>query len=374
MRQFNNQQRWTDFLDAFIKITQKVKELNADAYVMAGDIFHKYRPHPGIVRRFLKEISSVDCPVFLIRGNHDSPQILFEKYGGDTLHLIRDVSDIVYLNKKNLTYEIGDLCFFGMGYVGFNTQQEIRRTLQKVKTLADTKIGVFHQLLDFPGVPETNVEVSRSYLRNLGFDIVLMGHYHVAYSEKSLFNSGSPEYWAFDQAEQIDVNLDDGTEKVKPAKRKGFYIIETSTGKGEFIEVKPARPMFLIKYKTEEFNEKAHLHVIRDHLEQYNIRGAMVKSIIYGKHKFGRMNLTKSIALEKPLIHNTAVMLTPSNILQGVENSIQAQTEYLIERGIDKINAKKIAEWLENNKVKLASIQGLEILQELRNVLEDKRN
>ena len=47
--------------------------------------------------------------------------------------------------------------------------------------------------------------------------------------------------------------------------------------------------------------------------------------------------------------------------------------KYLIERGIDKINAKKIAEWLENNKVNLASIQGLEILQELRNILEDKR-
>lgn len=373
IRQFNNQQRWTDFLDTFIKITHKVKERNADAYVLAGDIFHKYRPHPGIVRRFLKEISSVDCPVLLIRGNHDSPQILFEKYGGDILHLIRDVSDIVYLNKKRPTYEVGDLCFFGMGYIGFNTQQEIRRTLQKVKTSANTKIGVFHQLLDYPGVPETNAEISRSYLRNLGFDFVLMGHYHIAYSEKTLFNSGSPEYWAFDQGKQIEVNLDDGTERVKPAERKGLYILETNTGKHEFLEVQPARPMFLLKYKTEEFNEKTHLHQIRDHLEQYNIPGAMVKSIIYGKHKFGRRNLTKNIALENPLIHNTTVMLTPSNTLQTVEDSVKAQTEYLIERGIDKEHARTIAEWLENNKGKLASIQGFEILEELRSLFEDKK-
>jgi uncharacterized membrane protein YbhN (UPF0104 family) len=97
IRQFNNKQRWQDYLDAYNKLTKKVKQLQVDAFVIAGDIFNKSRPHPGIVRKFLKETSKVDCPVMLIRGNHDSPQILFEKYGGDILHLINDVSKIVYL-------------------------------------------------------------------------------------------------------------------------------------------------------------------------------------------------------------------------------------------------------------------------------------
>ena len=78
-RQFNSQQRWQDYLDAFTKVTKKVEELDIDVYVMAGDIFDKNRPHPGIIRRFLKETSSLKCPIMLIRGNHDSPQILFEK-------------------------------------------------------------------------------------------------------------------------------------------------------------------------------------------------------------------------------------------------------------------------------------------------------
>lgn len=370
MRQFNSQQRWIDFLDAFVKVTRKVEELQADAYVMAGDIFHKYRPHPGIIRRFLKEISNLDCPTILIRGNHDSPQVLFERYGGDTLHLIRDVSDIIYLNRRNPTYEMGDICFVGLGYVGFNARQEIDKHIQGVKTKAKTRVGVFHQLLDYPSVPENRAEISRGFLKSLGLDYVLMGHYHVAYSEEGLFNPGSPEYWAFDQAEQVRVNLDTGEETVKPAKKRGFYLIETENGKGEFVEVEPARPMFCVTYETISFNESAHTPKIKEHLEKYNIEGALVKSIIRGRHKFGQMNL--NIILSKPLIHAATTRLVPSSVLPEKVDIIKTQADYLAERGIEKAEARKIAEWLEHNKERLAEMQSKDILNALRNILHKK--
>lgn len=374
MRQFNIQQRWNDFLDAFVKVTRKAEQCNVDVYVIAGDVFHTHRPHPGVVRKFLKEISNLNCPIILIRGNHDSPQILFERYGGDVLHLIRDVSDTVYLDKRNPIYEIGDTCFIGLGYVSFQADREIRKLVQSVETDVETKIGVFHQLLDYPGVPEERAEVSRGFLKSLGLDYILMGHYHVAYSEKGLFNSGSPEYWAFDQAEQIEVNLDNGEETVKPAKKRGFYIIETDNGKGEFVEIKPARPMYCITYETSNFNKTIHLPKIKEHLEKYNIKGAMVKSIIQGRHEFGRMNLSKNIVLDKPLIHRTATMLTPSNVLPNKINTIKAQTQYLLERGIVKSEAHKIAEWMEHNKEKLATMQSRLLLQALREVLEEQKD
>ncbi|TET64875.1 hypothetical protein E3J49_03095 [Candidatus Bathyarchaeota archaeon] len=374
MRQFNIQQRWNDFLDAFVKVTRKAEQCNVDVYVMAGDVFHTHRPHPGVVRKFLREISSVNCPVILIRGNHDSPQILFERYGGDVLHLIRDVSDTVYLDRRNPIYEIGDTCFIGLGYVSFQANREIRKLVQSVVTDVETKIGVFHQLLDYPGVPEERAEVSRGFLKSLGLDYILMGHYHVAYSEKGLFNSGSPEYWAFDQAEQIKVNLDNGEETVKPAKKRGFYIIETDNGKGEFVEIKPARPMYCITYETSNFNKTIHLPKIKEHLEKYNIKGAMVKSIIQGRHEFGRMNLSKNIVLDKPLIHRTATMLTPSTVLPNKINTIKAQTQYLLERGVAKSEAHKVAEWMEHNKEKLATMRSSLLLQALREVLEEQKD
>ncbi len=373
IRQFNSQQRWKDFLDAFVKITREAEKLKVDAYIMAGDIFHKYRPHPGIVRRFIKEISSLTCPVILIRGNHDSPQILFEKFGGDTLHLIRDVAETVYLNKKNPTFETGDTCFIGLGYQGFNTKQEIEKTVHQAKTGAKTKIGVFHQLLDYPGVAESKAEVSRGFLKSLGLDYTLTGHYHLAYSEERLFNPGSPEYWAFDHGAQVKVNLDDEEETVKPAKQKGFYLIETNRGESSFVEIEPSRPMFCVTYETSNFDKAVHVPRIRDHLEKYNIKGAMVKTVISGRHKFGRMNLSKAIVLENPLIHNTTVMLTPTDAAEREKDTIKAQAEYMIERGIDKNEALKIAEWLEHNKEKLATSQSDEILRALRAVLGESK-
>ena len=372
-RQFNNQQRWRDFLDTFIKISRKVGELQADAYVLAGDIFDKYRPHPGIIRSFLKEISYLDCPIILIRGNHDSPQILFEMYGGDTLHLIRDVSEIIYLNRRNPTYEREDVCFIGLGYVGFNVHKEVAKHVQDIKTKAKTKIGIFHQLLDYPGVPEDRVEVSREFLKSIGLDYVLMGHYHESYSEPGLFNPGSPEYWAFDQAEQVKVNLDSGEETIKPAKKRGFYLIETENNKSEFVEVDPARPMFCITFETNSFDDKNHLPKIKEHLEKYNIEGAMVKSIIHGRHKFGQMKLSKPILLEKPLIYIAATRFVPSRVLPEKVDIIEAQADYLAERGIEKIKAQKIAKWLEHNKEKLAEMQSKDIINALREVLKKMR-
>lgn len=374
MRQFNSQQRWRDFLDAFIKVTRKVEELKIDAFVMAGDIFHKYRPHPGVVRRFIQEIANIDCPIIMIRGNHDSPQILFEKYGGDILHLVRDVSKTVYLNNRNPTYELQNTCFIGLGYLGFNASREIANLIRSIKTKAENKIGVFHQLLDYPGVPEAMADVSRSFLMGLGLSYTLMGHYHQAYSENSLFNPGSPEYWAFDQAEQIEVNLDNGKESFKPPKKRGFIIIETDNGKSKFIELKPARPMFCITYETDTFNETIHRPMIKEHLAKYNIEGAMVKTVIRGRHKLGRMNLSKSMNLEKPLIQTTALKLTPSNVLPNELNLIKAQVQYLNERGFNNAEAQKISEWLENSKEKLAAMSSSEILHALRAVLAKEKS
>ncbi len=369
IRQFNSQQRWRDFLDTFIKVTRKVGELKADVYVMAGDIFHNYRPHPGIVRLFLKEISALDCPVILIRGNHDSPQILFEKYGGDTLHLLHDVSKIIYLNRKNPSYTINDTSFIGLGYVSFNVPQEIKKRLEGIRTQAQTKIGIFHQLLDYPGVPENRAEVSIGFLKSLDLNYILMGHYHVAYSEPGIFNPGSPEYWSFDQAEQIIFNLDTGEIKVKPSKKRGFFMVNTENGEGEFIHVEPARPMFCITYETENFSEQNHLPKIQDHLQKFNLEGSMLKTIIKGRHKYGRINLTKKIGLKQPLIHNTAVMLSPTNSLTEKTDIAQAHIDFLIERGVPKSQAKILAQWLEQNKEKLAELQGNEMLQSLREIL-----
>ena len=372
LRQFNRQQRWQDYVNTFAKVTRKVAELTPDIYVIAGDLFERYMPHPGVIRRFLKEVSRLNCPIILIRGNHDSPQIFFEKFGGDILHLLQDVTEIVYLNRENPSYEIGDVCFIGLGYTGFNAAQEIASQVESVKTESKTKVGIFHQLLDYPGVPENQVEVSRGRLKGLGLDYVLMGHWHVKYEEEGLFNPGSPEYWSFDQGEQIEVNLDTGKEKITPAKEKGFYLIDTAKGRGEFIHIEPARPMHCITYETKSFDEAKHLPIIKRHMEKYNEEGVMVKATIQGRCNYGRITLGRAMNMDKPLIFNVVTNLKPSDVAIDKIDSIDAQASYLTKRGIGKNVSQRIAEWLEHNRNDLASMQSHELLSSLRAILQSE--
>jgi DNA repair exonuclease SbcCD nuclease subunit len=372
LRQFNRQLRWEDYLNTFVKVTRKVEELAPDAFVIAGDLFERYRPHPGVVRRFLKEVSCLNCPVVLIRGNHDSPQIFFERFGGDILHLLQDMAEIVYLNRENPAYDLNDVCFIGLGYTGLNATREISRHVRNVKTESKTKVGIFHQLVDYPGVPENRVEVSRGFLKGLDLDYVLLGHWHVRYEEERLFNPGSPEYWSFDQGEQITMNLDTGAEKTIARKDKGFYLIDTVKGFGEFINIEPARPMYCITYETEKFNETKHLPIIRRHMEKFNVEGAMVKTILQGRCKYDRINLAREIELDRPFIHTVVTNLQPFDVTIENVDTIKAQAAYLSERGVNEDVSQRIAEWLENNRDDLALMPGHELLRSLKSVLRSE--
>jgi DNA repair exonuclease SbcCD nuclease subunit len=371
IRQFNSKQRWQDFLDAYSKLTSKIKELQVDALVIAGDIFNTSRPHPGIVRKFLKETAKVDCPVMLIRGNHDSPQILFEKYGGDILHLIDDVSKIKYLNKKTPTTKIENINFIGVGYESYNIQKEINKQIQEAIDSSAINVGIFHQLLDFPGVPEDVADVSKAFLKNLGLDLILLGHFHTPYSEVGLFNPGSPEYWSFDQGECIHYDLDTEKITIKPARPTGFFVIDSNTAKGEFIEIIPARPMFNIIYETENFSEIAHIPKIRKHLQRYNIQGALIKTVIKGKTTTGRTSL-KNLTLTKPLIHKLTSMLK-SNIKRSSQKEVVNDfSEYLINSGLEKTAGKSLVDWIEKNKETISSLNEKQLLNAIREIINQQ--
>lgn len=371
IRQFNNKQRWQDYLDAYSKIVSKIKELQVDAFVIAGDIFNKSRPHPGIVRKFLKETGKLKCPVMLIRGNHDSPQILFEKYGGDILHLINDVSKIVYLNKKNPTLKINNVNFIGVGYESYNIKKEIQSQIQKSIDNSAINVGIFHQLVDFPGVPEDRADVSRSFLRNLGLDLILLGHFHVPFSENELFNPGSPEYWSFDQGEYITYNLDTEEIRIKPSRSLGFFVIDSNTKKGKFIEIKPARPMYYIVYETRKFSEIIHLPKIKKHLQLYDIQGALIKIVIKGRTTSGKANL-KNLALKKPLIYTPSSMLKTSIKKTSEKEVLKDFSNYLINSGIEKNVGKTLVNWIEKNKDSIDSLNEKQLLKTIRELIKAK--
>ncbi|GAG83004.1 unnamed protein product, partial [marine sediment metagenome] len=66
------------------------------------------------------------------------------------------------------------------------------------------------------------------------------------------------------------------------------------------------------------------------------------------------MNISKKIVLEKPLIHTTFTRLVPDTVLSDKVDIVNIQTDYFIERGIKKIQARRIAEWMLHNTERLA--------------------
>ena len=148
----------------------------------------------------------------------------------------------------------------------------------------------------------------------------------------------------------------------------GFFILNTNNGKTEFVKVTPARPMFNITYETDNFISRSHMPIIKDHLKKYDLEGTMVKTTIKGNNRTGRVNMSREKHLKKPIIHNTAIMLRPTNSGSDKINVVQAQTQYLVDHGLNKLQAKKIAKWIETDKERLAQMQTNEFLKALRDI------
>ncbi len=131
--------------------------------------------------------------------------------------------------------------------------------------------------------------------------------------------------------------------------------------------------MYNIIYKTQNFNEAIHIQIIKKHLESFNLEGVMIKTLLHGRCKYGRINIRKKILLDKPLIHTIITQLKPSDVLIEKVDSIEAQTDYLMERGISDIIARKLAKWLATNSNKLSLMQSNELLKTLRAVIKSKK-
>ncbi len=131
--------------------------------------------------------------------------------------------------------------------------------------------------------------------------------------------------------------------------------------------------MYNIIYKTQNFNEAIHIQIIKKHLESFNLEGVMIKTLLHGRCKYGRINNRKKILLDKPLLHTIITQLKPSDVLIEKIDSIEAQTDYLMERGISDIIARKLAKWLATNSNKLSLMQSNELLKTLRAVIKSKK-
>lgn len=202
-RQYHEEQREQDFLEAFQQVITHAVEDNVDAVVHAGDIFNRSRPDIRTLSNFAKELrrlDSADVEFLTIVGNHDGTRDL------QWPELFEDLDLGVYLDKTG--YQINGVTVYGQDYVAPSQRSKIEYTFEEQNS--DCALLVAHGI--FTPFPHADWDLKEILTRsNIAFDGVLLGDDHTPRIEQvngiTATYPGSTERTAADQTEKRGYNV-----------------------------------------------------------------------------------------------------------------------------------------------------------------------
>lgn len=224
-------QREEDICDAFIRAIDQILKIKPDLVIHSGDLFHSVRPTNRIINiaiRQLLRLTSVNIPVIIISGNHDTPKqrgvgsifSFFEIFPGLSL-VYQDKYEKVGIN--DLTVHTIPHC---LSAATFQSELEKVEVDKGARFNVLTLHGVVSGIKEFSMGELSELEVPSSLFKK-GFDYVALGHYHrYTQVEENVFYAGSTERVSMAELGQ----------------EKGFVEVNLST-KGIKFHTVPTRPM-----------------------------------------------------------------------------------------------------------------------------------
>lgn len=213
------------FYQGFEQAVAKIIEINPDAVVHSGDVFHHVRPGIRPLYHFkvgLEKLQKAGIPVILISGNHDSPK----SFAGTSPFVIYQGMKGVHISRKYEYefFEEGDYKFhcipFCLDSSDYTTQ------FSKIET-SGKDVLVMHGLVESLRNRKLHTvgehELNDSLLKK-DFDYIALGHYHArARIATNAWYSGSLEYFNFGEARD----------------EKGLLLVDLETGEVKPVEVRP---------------------------------------------------------------------------------------------------------------------------------------
>jgi DNA repair exonuclease SbcCD nuclease subunit len=212
-----------DCQNVFSKIIDLTIKEEANALLIAGDLFDKPNPNKSIVSFVideLKRLNDEDIPVFIVTGNHDP-------YKKDSLWFNYDFpSNVFIFDSNNLESKpVGNLEVYGLAYTN-DTKEPLKGF--KAKNSDKFKIGLIHGSttnIKEEEDPESNYRpITRTQIDSSGLDYIALGHFHDLLDLKTkvkCFYCGSPEGLSFKNkpdAGVLIVTYRRGKVSVKPYK------------------------------------------------------------------------------------------------------------------------------------------------------------
>lgn len=182
----------------------KARQLGADAFLIAGDLFEDSQVDDATVRAALEIFATVaDLPVFILPGNHDpytGPGCLWERAA-----FAHKPDNVTVLSQSGVREVAGAFL------IAAPLQQKVSTIDPSVKLAelaaalpADrTRIGITHGALAIPGKYQPNdFPISLEAATRAKLDYLAVGHWHnhQVYDNGRLVMSGTPEPDSFEQS------------------------------------------------------------------------------------------------------------------------------------------------------------------------------
>lgn len=221
----------------FDLVIDKIIELNPDAVIHAGDVFHHVRPKIRplyVFQRGLLKLRKAGIPVIIISGNHDAPK----SYSQTSPFLLFKGLEGVHIacKYKYKRFEIGDHHFhcipFCLDPGEYSTEfKKIKREGKDVLVMHGLVESLSNRRMRSVG----EHELSDSFLKS-DFDYIALGHFHgQAQISGNAWYSGSVEYFNFGEARDhkgiLQVDLESGHVEripIQPEYMKDYPAIDCS--------------------------------------------------------------------------------------------------------------------------------------------------
>ncbi len=334
--------------EAFLKAIQ----MKADFIVHPGDIFDERIPKPEVWVEALRLFSLTSMvedtgvrpvenkesplpfrgiPVVAIHGNHERRSSGYK----NPVEALEASGHLLYLNDRGVVLEKDGekVHIFGMGYTPESHALERLRELNPTKIEDAYNIFVLHQnIKEF--LPE---EISFLALNDMPkFDLVVNGHIHW----NEFRDMGD---WRFIMpGSTVTTQL----KKQEAVRKKGFYMLDTDTGKIDFVELETVRPFIYRELTFSDSDITTVASEIRKTIEDILNKEYSMKPII-------KLKLSGSIKTKRNIDKASIVNDFSDHAIIVIDNRLETE------------NLKKRIEELRDLQAKKVSAEtlGLSILK-----------
>lgn len=253
-------------LDKINQMGMVCKKLNADAAIIAGDLYNLKNPTKNshnLNQELITEFNLFPCPIYMIEGNHDITANRLESIDDQPLGVLFADGTLIQLRHEIIEKDGIKISLVGVPYME-NLDLSTLHIPKKEDCIS--QICVMHLYAGMkPGMLYKERLYGYDELEIFSPDIFVLGHYHVdqgiyEYNGKYYVNIGSMSRGAISE-EDIDHQPQIGFIKISVEDNEPSYTLRSIN-----LKAKPASEVFDLIKKKQEQKEKEEIKIFVEKL------------------------------------------------------------------------------------------------------------